>query len=83
MVSDAIRRVPVEMCDADRTTLSMESIETWQDDPHVLAEGEATVRASLCHRESAECRVEFTAVDTLPSAPEALSPAEVTLRIIE
>lgn len=82
MVGDAIRRISVEMCDADRRTFEMQSFETVTDDPSFLASGEARVKASLCRRPETECRVQFTAMDTQPEVDEP-TPAEITVRVIE
>lgn len=82
MVADALRRIPVEMCDEDGRTFEIQSFDTDADDPRLLAEGEAVVRASLCHRPMADCRVEFSAVDTVPE-DDSVTPAELTVRVVE
>ena len=83
MLTEALSKTDIELLDADFRKFEIQTFDTFGDDPHTLAEGEATVEASVCQRELTECRVEFDVVDTVPTAPDSLSPAEVSFRVVE
>ena len=80
MVTDAIRRIPVEMCDSDEWTFELVTFST-DAEARVTATGEGTIQASLCGMESAECRVEFDAVGHDPEASEGLKPTKIFVRV--
>jgi hypothetical protein len=82
MLKDAIERVPVDLLDADVRTFRIEQFDTNHTDQHIGASGEAMVKASLLHREGAECRVEFETMG-LPDDGDGLTPMEVSLRVVE
>lgn len=84
MLKDAIRRTPVGLCDADLRTFRLEGFSTDHADHHISSSGEGRIEASLCHRPSTECRVEFETMGVPPDeADDNLTPMEVSLRVIE
>lgn len=83
MVQDAIRRVPVELVDADLRSFTIEQFGADHTDQHISSDGEGLVEASLCGRESAECRVEFETMGLPAEDDGRLTPMEVSLRVVE
>lgn len=84
MLEDAFSRMPVGLCDADVRTLRLEGFSTDHAEEHISSAGQGRIEASLCHRPSTECRVEFETMGVPPAdAEDALTPMEVSVRVIE
>lgn len=80
MVTDAIDRLPVEVCDADTRSFAFKQFNT---DGEFVASGSAEVRASLCQREATVCGVEFDVIGGDPDTAAGYEPSKVHLRVVE